>query len=151
MPRIVTFAKTAALWSLWVLCILLILPVLLSVPGKPTDAELGLYLAVLLSVTGYPVVLPFLAVLERGARRRSNQAGLHVIRIAMWGSFLAVLAALGTLGASFYAHERAKPVLSRDEIIEGSYPNAILMDDTEWMDRLMKEGASVDHRLPTFN
>ena len=140
-------AAAAAPWSLWVLCILLILPVLLNVPGKATAWEFTLYIVVLSAVVTYPLLLPVLAVAQRWAHRRADPVALTLIRTATWGTFAAVVAILGTLAGTFYAHERARPVLSQDERFANSYANAILHQDTAWMDRIMGEGAGVDHPL----
>ncbi len=145
--RLIAALGITALWSLWALCILLILPVLLSVPGKPGPGDLALYIAVLGAVTTYPVLLPALTVLAYLARRRPGSLAPGVIRTATWTSFCGVVAILAALGGAFYAHERARPVLSREELFANSYANAILRQDTAWMDRIMAEGAAVDHPM----
>ena len=145
--RLKTVAVAVALWSAWGLCVLLILPVLLNVPGKAEPWEIALYLAVLAAVVTYPVLLPVLTVLERWARHRSEYRAVAAIHAMTWIAFCGVLVVLTMLGCAFYAHERARPVLTREERFTNAYANAILWHDTAWMDRLLSEGASVDHPL----
>lgn len=147
MRRLITVFAAVLLWSLWVLCILLILPVLINVPGKATPGEFALWLAVLGAVVTYPILLPLLAILKAGASPRSNPAMLVAIRASAWGAFAGVVAILTTLAGAFYAHEQARPVLTREERFSNAYANAILHQDTGWMDRLMAEGADVDHPM----
>ncbi|TXN81513.1 MULTISPECIES: hypothetical protein [Methylobacterium] len=147
MRRLIAVFAAVVLWSLWVLCILLILPVLLNVPGQATPGEIALWLAVLCAVVSYPILLPVLAVLKAWAGRKSNSTLLAVTHTAIWGAFVGVMAILATLAGAFYAHEQARPMLTREEGFTNSYANAILRQDTAWMDRILKEGAHVDHPM----
>ena len=151
MRRLITVFAAVVLWSLWVLCILLILPVLLNVPGEATLGEIALWLAVLGAVVTYPILLPVLAALKAWAGRKSKPTLLAAIHTVIWGAFIGVLAILATLAGAFYAHEQALPVLSREEGFTNSYANAILRQDTAWMDRILKEGAPVDHPMSLGN
>lgn len=147
LQRLIAVFAAVVLWSLWVLCILLILPVLLNVPGKATSREFNLWLAVLGAVVTYPILLPILTVLKVWAGHRSASSMLAAVRTATWGAFIGVVAILATLAHAFYAHEQARPVLTQEERFANSYANAILRQDTAWMDRLMSEGAYVDHTM----
>ena len=147
IPRLAAFAGTAALWLLWALCVLLIFPALLSPPGNPEPGDVELYVAVLGAVTIYPIALPVLMLLKRRARRKNNHKTLATLRIVIGLSSLAVLVILGMLFAGFYAHEQSRPVLTQEERFTNAYANAMLRDDTTWMDRLMAEGADVDHPM----
>ncbi|GJE62177.1 hypothetical protein [Methylobacterium trifolii] len=147
MRRLIAVFAAVVLWSLWVLCILLILPVLLNVPGEATPGEIALWLAVLCAVVTYPIVLPVLAVVKAWAVRKSKPTILAAIHTVTWGAFVGVMAILATLAGAFYAHEQARPVLTREEGFTNSYANAILRQDTTWMDRILKEGADVDHPM----
>lgn len=147
MRRLIAVPAAVVLWSLWLLCILLILPVLLNVPGEATPREVTLWLAVLCAVVTYPILLPVLAVLKAWAAHTSKPTILAAIHTATWGAFVGVMTILATLAGAFYAHEKGRPVLTREEGFTNSYANAILRQDTAWMDRILKEGADVDHSM----
>ena len=72
---------------------------------------------------------------------------LAAIRTATWGAFVGVVAILTILAGAFYTHEQSRPVLTQEERFANSYANAILRQDTAWMDRIMTEGAHVDHPM----
>ncbi|RYH14349.1 MAG: ankyrin repeat domain-containing protein [Alphaproteobacteria bacterium] len=134
-------------WILWVACVLLILPVLLNVPGKATPWELALYFALLGAVATYAMLLPGLALGERGARLAGNTAVADALRWCRRGLFVVVLAILGTFFGIMVAKDASRPTLSRQEYFSNSYSNAIGREDTGWLQRLLDEGADVDQRL----
>lgn len=150
MPKIRwrTLLETLLLGSAWVVCFLSIVPVLLGVPGRPDFWEFALYIAVLLSVVGYSLALPPILISKRRARLSGNGARVIALRRLARVAFILVIAVGSIVFYAFYRHEQSRPVLTREELIINSFENAILHKDTQWMERLITEGASVDHPLP---
>lgn len=142
-----TLLENLLLWSVWGVCVLSIIPVLLGVPGRPDFWEFALYIAVLSAVVGYALVLPPLLISKRRARLSGDGARVIALRRSAWVAFILVIATWSSVFYAFYRHEQSRPVLTRQEIFANSFDNAILRRDTQWMERLIAEGASVDHPL----
>lgn len=134
-------------WLLWIACVLLILPVLLNVPGKPTPWEMVFYFALLGAVTGYPLLLPSLALEERRARRAGNIGRADTLRWRRRASFLAVLAILGTFFGIMYAQDAAHPVASGQERFRGTLATALMYGETRWLQQQLDDGAVVDQSI----
>lgn len=142
-----TLLETLLLWSAWVVCVLSIIPVLLGVPGRPDFWEFALYIAVLTAVVGYALALPPILISKRRARISGDGARVIALHRLARVAFILVIAVGSIVFYAVYRNEQSRPVLTREELIVNSFDNAILHKDTRWMERLIAEGASVDHPL----
>lgn len=132
-----------AQWSLALFCVLLIIPVLLGVPGKAEPWELIFYLAIVLSVTHYPVLLAILTIGRVG--KTTVDARRYTLMI--WTSFGLTALVLTSAAALMYARDLSRPVLTPEERYANIYANAIPTNNVEWLRSILDEGADVNQEL----
>ncbi|RZI54448.1 MAG: ankyrin repeat domain-containing protein [Pseudomonas sp.] len=98
-------------------------------------------------MVGYALALPPILISKRRARLSGDGARVIALRRSARVAFVLVITAGSSVFYAFYRHEQSRPVLTREELFTNSFDNAILHKDTQWMERLIAEGASVDHPL----
>jgi len=134
-------------WALWILCVLLILPLLLSVPGRPAWWEFALYIATLGAVVGYALLFLPLSLIAYRARRQGAAGALISSRRTIGVLATAAIITLATAFGQQKLREAARPALTAQEYAINALSNAILHEDTGWLRRLVADGVDVDQPI----